>query len=213
MPKWLSTLLISSVLLAATILTVTGQSPTTVTLAPFLIDLHQQIPATVTLTLDDSITTVPLTLTVNLQIAVTGPNSATVTTGAAVTPTIAINDEPAAMTADEATDALGYPYQLTAIDDNLKLTEWTAYQDSNDQFTIAGEIQNVSADQRFSLADIVVRFYRTDDTLLAVETFTASGHWVDPDQTIRFEGFTYTDPDQIDHYTVEITGKDWRSVP
>lgn len=212
MPKSLSTLLISSALLVATLYTVTGQSPA-VTLAPFLIDLHQQIPATVTLTLDDGITTtVPLTLTVNLQLAVTGPTSATITTATPLTPSSTISPI-SPIRPITTTDALGYPYQLTAIDDHLTLTEWTAYQDGNDQFTIAGEIQNTSTDQRFSLADIVVRFYRADDTLLAVETYTASGHWVDPDQTIRFAGFTYTAPDQIDHYTIEITGQDWTPVP
>jgi len=212
MPRSLNTLLISTALLIATILTVTGQSPTA-TLAPFLIDLHQQIPTTVTLTLADGITTtLPLTLTVNLQLAVTGPTSATITTATPLTPSATISPI-SPIRPITTTDDLGHPYQLTAIDDHLTLTEWTAYQDSNDQLTFAGELQNTSADQRFSLADIVIRLYRTDDTLLAVETFTASGHWVDPDQTIRFSGFTYTDPDQIDHYTIEITGQDWTTVP
>ncbi|MGE0278159.1 MAG: hypothetical protein AB7R40_22415 [Nitrospiraceae bacterium] len=103
MPKWLLSLFIGLTLLIATLFTVTGQSPTAF-LTPFVVDIHQQIPTTVTLTLDDGLTTtVPLTLTVNLQIAVSGPHSATVTTLANPTPVVAVATVPAATSGKPST--------------------------------------------------------------------------------------------------------------
>jgi hypothetical protein len=205
------TILISSLtLLLLTLITVAGQSATPA-LAPFLINLHHQLPTTVTLTDADGITTtVPLTLTLDLQITVAGPHSTTVTTADPITPTITLTPIQPSVT---LTDALGYPYQIITLDDNLALTEWTVYQDSNNYPSFAGELRNTSTDQRLSLAELVLRLYRVDDTLLAVETITASGRWVDPDQTLRFSGFTYADPEQLHHYTLEITGQDWQPLP
>jgi len=77
MPKWIISLFIG------TIITVTGQSPLA-RFTPFVVGIQQQIPVEVALTIPtddgDITTTVPLTLGINLQINVTGPYSASVST-------------------------------------------------------------------------------------------------------------------------------------
>jgi len=49
--------------------------------------------------------------------------------------------------------------------------------------------------------------------VLSVESLTASGRWVDPGETNRFQVVTYADLNQIDHYTIEIAVQDWTDVP
>lgn len=212
--KQLIVSIIGTLAFALIALGVSAQSDIVARFSPFLVDVTQAIPVEITLTIpnaegDDIITTtVPITVNIALQVWVAGPYSATVTTP--TTPTVtAIPIEPTI----NLTDDLGFPYHLVEIDSDLTIKEWTAYRDSNANLNFAGELQNSSINKRFSLADIIVRLYRADGTVLDIEDFIASGHWVDPNTSIRFDGRINTDITQVDHYTIEISGQDWQTVP
>jgi len=190
-----------------------AQSDIVARFTPFLIDVTQAVPIDVTVTLPNAdgepiTTTVPLTVSVNLQVRVESPYSVTVITP--TTPTVDITPIESAAT---LTDDLGLPYQLLSIDTGLRIIEWTAYRDSNNNLNFAGELRNISIDKRFSLAEIVVRLYRADGTILEIEDLSAGGRWVEPDETIRFDGWNNANITQIAHYTIKIIGQDWQPLP
>lgn len=177
--------------------------------SPFVVDVEQVVPVEVTIpvTLEngDVVTaTAPLTVSVALRVKVEGPAAAVVEVLEEGAPTVSVESE--------QVDDLGFTYVLQAGDDGLELTEWTAYENSNGNLEFAGELRNTTEEERLSLADIVVRLYRKNGKLLKVETFTASGRWVEPGEVHRFGGASYEDISQIDHYDIEIVGRDWQAA-
>ncbi len=112
---------------------------------------------------------------------------------------------------DANVDDLGLSWQLTnATDPQIELEDWSGYKSQNGYFAAAGRLRNLDPARRFSLASIMLKFYDIAGNLVAAEDNAASGHWVEPGEFITFTFDTYTKPDGIASYTIEILGSDWQ---
>lgn len=186
-----------------------AQSDITAHFSPFLIDVTQAVPAEVTITLPNAdgetiTTTVPLTVSVNLRVNVSGPQIANVVALNSITPTIHIVED------GSATDELGLPYELLPGDENLSLTDWVTFSNEHDRFAFAGEVLNITTAEELSIIDIVVHLYRPDGRLISVDTAVAGSRLVRPNESVRFDGSSPIPADQVGSYEIEIQGSNWR---
>lgn len=177
--------------------------------APMVLDVRQAVPVMIEapVMVDGEMVTVtaPLTVMVGLQVEVTG---ATVKALPAAPATVVVTNS----VAGDLTDDLGTPYTIEDIDPDIALEGWTAYIRPNGWWAVAGDILNEHKNQRFSIIDFRLRFYK-DGELVGVENFAASGRWVDPGERMPFETTTTMQPGDFDTYTMTISGGDWTDVP
>lgn len=179
--------------------------------SPFVINVEQAVPVTVAVPVEidggDMLTaTVPMTVSVALQVRVDGPGAAVVVEDAP-TPAVTV-----AASEGAEVDDLGYPYEILASEHAVAIEEWEVFIDSRGDFAVTGKVVNESEGEQFSLVEIAVRFYRADGTLLDVGSVSASSRWLKPGESSRFDSSLYVDPDQVDHYEVTVDSVDWRPV-
>ena len=108
-------------------------------------------------------------------------------------------------------DDLGLNWSVSPDSDPaIVLESWTAYANQAGDFAVTGRLRNVDASRKFSLAEILIKFYDAGGKLVNVEEGSASGHWVDPDELTTFSFDTYFAPAEVASYVIEIIGSDWQ---
>lgn len=182
--------------------------------APFVVEIEQAVPVVVSVPVavdgGEAVTaTVPLTVNVALRVSVDGAGALVEVVDA---PTPAVTVAPAAVVGEVLTDTLGFPYRMLPGDEQVTLHDWEVYKDSGDRFAFAGRIENRSESERFSSAEMVMRLYRADGSVLSIESVAVGGGWVDPGEAHRFEHSIFVDMDQLDSYELMIEVKDWQEA-
>jgi len=182
--------------------------------APFVVDIEQAVPVVVSVPVavdgGETVTaTVPLTVNVALRVSVDGAGAQVTVMDA---PTPAVTVAPAAMSGETLTDTLGFPYMLLPRDEKVELLEWEVYKDSSDRFAFAGKIENRSETERFSSAEMVMRFYRADGSVIKLESVPVGGSWLDPGEANRFDHELSIDMEQLESYELMIEVRDWKEA-
>ncbi len=143
-------------------LAVFAQSPLANRVQPAVIDIHQDVP--VVAEIDGA--SVPFTVGVSLQVALSGP----VTASIAAAPAPVVN----VVTGTEMVDALGIPFTLSIDGDGLEITEWTAFINKYEQFEITGESYLADDAPEAKEAIALIRFYDKAGELTDVSEFYAT---------------------------------------
>lgn len=180
--------------------------------SPFVVDIHQAVPVVVSVPVEVSdgetmTATVPLTVSVALQVRVDGQQAAVVSADVPAAEVVIATATPAG---EDLVDSLGYPYRVLPGDENIALYDWEVFIDSRNYFSIAGRLENQSDNMQFSLVDLILRFYRADGSVLAIETPSANSRWIEPGEDMRFEQSLYVDISKAARYEIIIDGADWR---
>lgn len=109
-------------------------------------------------------------------------------------------------------DELGLGYEFIPVDSSIVVAGWEVYANRDGAWSVAGNVQNKSTTDRFSVVDFKIKFYK-GQRLIQVAGFSVGGRWVDPGQSLPFEFSANVKPDEVERYTVEASAGDWRKVP
>lgn len=110
------------------------------------------------------------------------------------------------------TDKLGLAYEFLQVDTGIEVASWDVHTDHDGYWTVAGSLRNKSTSARFSVADLKIHFYK-GQRLIQISAHRVGSHWVNPGQALAFEYSANVKPDEIERYTIEVKGGDWRKVP
>lgn len=192
--------------LASFALFASGESPIAV-FQPFTVTIQKQQPVSLSISvpIDNKIVTatVPLTLSVNLEVEVSGEDGISV---------LVLDAEPITTTMKslpDRDDALGNQFSIQSPDE-IKIVEWTAYAKSG-RLSIVGKVINESQDRRFSLVDFSFRFYNEDGELINAASASAGGRWVEPGESLPLDFKDLAELDSFAKYEV-IVDASWTDV-
>jgi len=173
---------------------------------PLIVNIQQDVPTMTQVEIpngEDTITaTLPITVSVDLQIALNGQD---ITQLEIITPTLpALVDIP---NLDQPQrDQIGKQFTITLSEEDqqdITITEWTAFITNNDHLNISGEIQMLPRAIDFQSIEIIARLYDRNDDLIDIRE-TSAGSYMEPEQTDRFNLQTLIDVDNIHRYEIQV---------
>lgn len=161
---------------------------------PVSIGIAQSVPMSAIVAIDGVTTTVPMTMNVHLTIDIESPVSVTV--GSAITPTVKV--------APGSVDDLGIPFSIETNDDDVEITEWTAYKNQSGELVFAGRIHLDENSE--SVEDILgdIRLYGKDGELMHMDSILNLAYYLDPGGINQFTAPMYIEPQDVGHYEVSI---------
>jgi hypothetical protein len=209
MPKMKKTAIVVSVaglLLVGIVAVVTAQGGALAGLVqPFVVDVEQTVPTEVMVTVEidenEYVTvTTPITVNVALRVSIDGPQVVTVEPLPVEEARITVS----AMAAqgDPLMDNNGIEYQIE-IPDGIEVIQMSSAYDSSDDFSMIGEIRNVS-DHDILYTTFHYSFYDANGDLIDVDQGYTSLSEVEPGGTTPFELTTYMPFDDVASYFIQI---------
>ncbi|NOZ29692.1 MAG: hypothetical protein GXP39_16810 [Chloroflexi bacterium] len=216
MRRMILTIAITVLLLSTLALAVSGQEgdtpaePIIAQIQPLLINIQQQIPVSVTLSVPIGPTTtqtvtLPLVLDLNLQIGLADTVTATIETITTTEP-ISITVSEMAEEGEELKDNLGIPYELESTD-GVEIIQWTASKNIFDHFQIVGELRNVDEEHVLDYVNLVVSMYDEDGKLLDVASGFMELDKVEPGGTSPFRVSTPVSAEDVARYLVQVEAR------
>lgn len=174
---------------------------------PILVAIDQTVPADVTLAIpqDDGTvltTTVPITVGVNLQIAINGANVVSVEPAAsAEDPVVAVEQiDPIG----DQVDSVGRSYSIE-IPEAIALEQVESSTNVLEKLEIIGDLTN-NGDQPLKYTELIVTLFDADGTILGVETTYAKLQTIEPGQTSPFRLMATAAGDDVASYRIQIEG-------
>lgn len=174
---------------------------------PILVAIDQTVPADVTLAIpqeDGTVltTTVPITVGVNLQIAIDGVGIVSIEPAAsAEDPVVAV--EQIDPTGDQI-DSAGRPYSVE-IPEAIALEQVESSTNVLEKLEIIGDLTN-NGDQPLKYTELIVTLFDADGTILGVETTYAKLQTIEPGQTSPFRLMATAAGDDVASYRIQIEG-------
>lgn len=174
---------------------------------PIVVAIDQAVPADVTLAIpqDDGTiltTTVPITVGVNLQIAIDGAGIVSVEPAASAEEPV-VDVEQIDPTGDQI-DSAGRPYSVE-IPEAIALEQVESSTNVLEKLEIIGDLTN-TGDQPLKYTELIVTLFDADGTILGVETTYAKLQTIEPGQTSPFRLMATAAGDDVASYRIQIEG-------
>lgn len=186
--------------------TVAQRSSTLAPLQPFLVDIQQTVPFSLTFTLPDTgeSVTLPSELDVALSIQIRADGSISPTVNVAEVATAAITVSESQESGGELVDNLGLPYQIE-VDPEIEVIQWNVSEDYAGHFRLTGEFRNLTSGtlDQYSIG-ISVTLYDSGGKILEAADGYVDLSEIDAGKTSPFESISFTPLQDVGRYLIQI---------
>jgi hypothetical protein len=175
-------------------------------LQPFIVDIQQTIPFSLTFTLPDTgeVVTVPseLDVALSIQVKADGSVSPTVQVTESLTPSVTVSELPES--GEALVDKLGLSYEIEA-DSEIEVSQWRVSENYSGNFGLTGELENLTSNTlgKFDVRIFVTLYDREGGILEAANGLIVLNE-IDANQSSPFEVTSTTPIETVGGYSIQI---------